>query len=224
MARMIYQKDSTAMHVKMARRHMRLCGQVKGAGKFAEQIQPAWSKLREKQNEKAAASDARDDAYDDVILKDSELDNAVRTTFERIRQYDRENTTRYLELMFPSHGFSGIVYSPLSKEPQEVQNVVLKLESLDEGHALRELIEPLKTAAETSAAAVKTYEDCGRLMENIQVSEDLARMELRQQYEHNWLDARKEFGVAFADRIFPKISGKQTRPKDDKDTSPDKDQ
>jgi hypothetical protein len=38
---MIYQKDSTALHLRMGRRHERLCGRVPGAEPFAAAIRPA---------------------------------------------------------------------------------------------------------------------------------------------------------------------------------------
>lgn len=219
MARMIYKQDSTAMHLKMARRHIRLCGQVKGAGKFAEQILPVWKNLKESEKKKESASEIRDDAYDDVVLKDIELDNMVRTVFERTRQYDRDNTTRYLDLLFPARGFSDIIRMHMSKEPQEVGKLLLKIEKLEDGHGLRELIEPLKTKIENAKAAWAAYEQKIDSLKEMQIDEEMAKLAVRRQYEHNWLDARKEYGVNMADSIFPKITTRKKVNGDDDEES-----
>ena len=46
----------------------------------------------------------------------------------------------------------------------------------------------------------KAVEDCRTL----QAGEEILKLEVRQQYEYNWLDARRAFGTAVANRIFPK--------------------
>lgn len=214
MARMIYKRDSTAVHLKMGRRHIRLCGRKSGTGKWTTAMQVALDKLKEKEREKNIVADARDDAYDDVRLCDVELDNAVRTAYERARQYDRENMARTLDILFPSRGFSTIVNMPLSKEPAEVNKLILKLESLEENHPLRDLVNPLKNKVEASGNAWENYQKAIFNLQEMLVSEELAKMAVRQQYEYNWLDARKEFGATVAETLFPKVSAKSS-PKQD---------
>lgn len=214
MARMINKRDSTALHLKMARRHMRLCGRVSDTGKLVTDMQAVWNRLKEKEREKNDASDVRDDAYDDVRLCDSGLDNAVRTTFERTRQYDRDNMTRMLDMLFPARGFSTLVNMPLYKEPQEVSKLILKLETLEESHPLRELIDLLKSKIEASEKAWDNYQKTILALQKIQTGEELAKLAVRQQYEHNWLDARKSLGAAAAENLFPRVSAKSS-PKQD---------
>jgi hypothetical protein len=40
MARLLYKQDSTAYHKRLVRRHIRLCGQIKGGAQYAQAIQP----------------------------------------------------------------------------------------------------------------------------------------------------------------------------------------
>jgi hypothetical protein len=149
------------------------------------------------------------------------LDNAVRTTFERTRQYDRDNMTRVLDLLFPARGFSDLVRQPLSKEPQEVNKLAVKLEGLGDGYELRPQAVILRERTGASTAAWNVYQQAVNHLKELQASKELARLAVRQQYEHNWLDARKEFGATIADSIFPKIAGKTTKPQDDDDTDDD---
>ncbi len=220
MARMILQRDSAAMHLRMAKRHARLCGRVSQTKKYAAALQGALKKLEEKEKERKDASDEREYAYDDVILCDTELDNAVRTTFERAQQYDRDHLSRVRDLLFPTHGFSTIVYMPLSKEPQEVSKIVIKINQLEDGHELKPLAATLQEKADASTAAWNTYQQAINRLKDIQAFEELAKLAVRRQYEHNWLDARKEFGVSVADSLFPKVSNKPPMPPQQDDEEP----
>jgi hypothetical protein len=40
MARLIYKQDTLALHKRLTRRHIRLCGQVNGGAPYAQAIQP----------------------------------------------------------------------------------------------------------------------------------------------------------------------------------------
>jgi hypothetical protein len=217
MARMLYQKESSTFYLRMGRRHVRLCGRVNGAGKYAEKMHPVLDALREKEQERINATNLREDAYDDVVLCDAELDNAVRTTFERIRQYDRENKTSFINLFFPSNGFHEIITLSYSKEPQEVKNIVIKLDGLEEGHELKNLSTGLLQKVETSFAAWDTYGKAISHLKELRAAEEISKLAVRQQYEHNWLDARKEFGLAIADSIFPKVAKRAVKDNDDSD-------
>ncbi len=208
MARMIDKKDSTAHHLRMGRRHGRLCERVNGTKKFATAIQPNLTKLKEQKKTRETAVEAKEDAYDDVILCDINLDNAIRTTFERIRQWDRDHNGRMLDMVFPNRTFSDITRLPLSKEPTEAAKIPKKLETLEDGHELRQLVAPLRQCIEASKAAWDAYQKAGELLKDLQTDEELAKLAVRRQYEHNYLDARKEFGAAVADSIFPKVSRK----------------
>jgi hypothetical protein len=45
MARLLYKQDSIALHKRLTRRHIRLCGQVKGGALYAQAIQPKLDSL-----------------------------------------------------------------------------------------------------------------------------------------------------------------------------------
>ncbi len=120
----------------------------------------------------------------------------------------------------PARGFSDLVRMPLSKEPQEVNKIIVKINQLEDGHELKPLAEFLQEKTDASIAAWNTYQQTIKRLNDIQAAEELAKLAVRRQYEHNWLDARKEFGVSVADSIFPKISGKSATPPQQDDEEP----
>jgi hypothetical protein len=205
---MLHQYDSTAMHLRLGRRHVRLCGRIPGAEQFASAIQPKLDSLFAKEQERKAETEKRENAYDDVVLHDTQLDDAVRTVFERVRQYDREHKTQTLELLFPGKVYSDIINKPLSEEPHAVNKIVVKLEGMDAGPEFREFADMLKQKTEISIDSWNRYQQTVIRCNELTAAEELLKLEVRQQYEYNWLDARKAFGVRVANSIFPKVNRK----------------
>jgi hypothetical protein len=66
---------------------------------------------------------------------------------------------------------------------------------------------PLVTLLRTDIAGVNTALDAYKMavtdLTHAQVEEETAKANLRQQYEFNYLDGRKELGVKLVERIFP---------------------
>jgi hypothetical protein len=222
MARLLYPYESSSFYLRTGRRHVRLCGRVNGTGKYAAMIQPVLDALAEKEKERMIATCLSEDAYDDVVLCDADLDNAVRTTFEKIKQYDREHTTAFIKLFFPANGFSKIVKMPFSKEAQEVKNIVIKLDGLEDGHELKSLSGYLLQKVEASFEAWDNYGKSLLRIKELRATEEISKLAVRQQYERNWLDARKEFGLAVANSLFPKMDKRAAKNDENNNLSPEK--
>lgn len=211
MARLLYKQDTIAFHKRLARRHIRLCGQIRGGAPYAKAIQPKLDSLIQKENALSVARDASENAYDDMILKDTGLDNAVRTLFERSRQYDRENGGGVSVLLFPDLTFSGIVSMPNSEEPKKVSTLIQKLETLDPSHEIRALADTLQEKLNAVNAALSARQKAADNIRRCQVEEELAKNEVRMQYENNYLDARRTLGKQIAESLFPKIVKRRTK-------------
>jgi hypothetical protein len=100
MATMLNDRDSTDRHLDLTRRHIRLCKQVKGASSLATAIEPALQALLQKQAATKTKLDARQDALDDFILRDLELDDGVRTAFEKCKQFAQANLRQQYEINY----------------------------------------------------------------------------------------------------------------------------
>jgi hypothetical protein len=220
MARMLYRTDSTAVYIRLIRRHIRLCGQVKGGAAFAPVMQQILDNLIQKSQALAAADDVVENTYDDLLLKDSYLDDAVRTLFERSRQYDRENGTSISVLLFPDLTFSDIINLPYSEEPKKVSALIQKLETLDPTHELRTLSKMLQEKVDAVNAALEARKQAADAVRRCQVDVELAKNNASSKYEANYLEARKTLGKQVAESLFPKAAPKSVK-KQEADTNPE---
>jgi hypothetical protein len=220
MARLLYKQDSTALHKRLTRRHIRLCGQIKGGAAYAQAIQPKLDDLLQKEQASAATDEMYENTYDDLLLKDADLDDAVRTLFERSKQHDRDNGGRISVLLFPDLTFSDIINMPYAEEPKKVNSLIQKLETLEQGHELRSLIDILQQRVNAVNVALDARKQAAENIRRCQVDEELAKNELRTQYEANYLDARKSLGRQIAESLFPKITPKSPK-KQEENTVPE---
>ena len=216
MARMLQDRDSTDSHLNTTRRHVRLCKQIKGAETLAEAIQPAYQQLQQKQADTQAKAEARQEAYDDLLLSDTDLDNAVRTTFEKCKQFDRENPgLPVLAQIFPDQTYSSIINIPREQEPDVVEKLAIRLENMGETHSLFPVAAELRARITTSRNTITAFHTAVREQKMAEAEEEIAQAALRQQYEINYLEARKLFGRQTAERLFPRLGAKavkQTEP------------
>jgi hypothetical protein len=211
MARLLYKQDSTALHIRLTRRHIRLCGQVKSGASYAQAIQPKLDNLLQKSQALSAAEEVSENSYDDLILKDSYLDDSVRTLFERTRQYDRENGSNISVLLFPDLTFSDIINMPYAEEPKKVSNMIQKLETLEPTHELRPLANSLQQKVDAVNAALDARQQAANIVRRAQVELELAKNDVRAQYEANYFDARKSLGKYVADSLFPKVERRKSK-------------
>jgi hypothetical protein len=204
---MLSDRESSERHLDSTRRHIRLCKQVKGAEQLAANIEPAYRDLLQKQAATRAKLEAREDAHDDAVLRDGELDDAVRTAFERTKQFDRENPGAQLLLkIFPQGRFSDITRTERAKEPDVVEEVAMRIASLGENHPLNPIAADLRAKIEAARASNAAFLEAIRNQKLAEAEEEIAQANLRRQYEFNYLDARKTLGRAVAERLFPQIS------------------
>lgn len=212
MATLLNDRDSTARHLDLTRRHTRLCRQVKGAGALATAIETVNQALIQKQAATKTKFDARQDALDDFILRDLELDDSVRTAFEKCKQFDRENPTATVLLkIFPNGTYSELTNHERSKEPDVIEQLAVRFESLGATHALYPIAADLKTKVSASRAALTAYQNAIRNHKLAEADEEIAQNDLRLQYEANYLEARKTLGRTAAERLFPRHSRQSAR-------------
>jgi len=207
MAKMLNDRDSTDRHLDLIRRHMRLCKQIKGAGPMAAAIEPVYQVLRQKQIATTAQFNARQDALDDFILRDLELDDAVRTAFEKCKQFDRDNPAAPVLLkMFPDGKYSEITRIERAKEPDAIEQLAVRFESLGTNHALYGIAADLRAKVAASRTGLTTYQTAIRNHKLAEADEEITQANLRQQYEVNYLEIRKFLGRGATDRLFPRQS------------------
>jgi hypothetical protein len=194
--------------------------QVKGGAPFALAIQPKLDKFVQKIQARSVAENVAENVYDDLVLKDSYLDDGVRTLFERSRQYDRENGDNITELLFPDLTFSNIIKLSYAEQAKKVRDLIQKLETLDQTHELRTLAETLQQKVNAVNEALEARNKAADTIRRCQVEEELAKNEVRLQYEANYFEARKLLGKRIAESLFSKATTRGTK-KNEADTNSD---
>jgi len=212
MARMLNKQNSSRVHLNACRRHIRFCNQFKSAEKYALTLQPAYDNLIQKTATVQTLLEKRQDALDDLLQYHADLVNAVRTVFDRCKGYMRQNPNDpILNLIFPEGRYGDIIEVPRPKLPVLVEQIALKIESLGETHPLFLLAAELRSQIKAPKEAFEAFQASARAYQLARAEEAIARANLRKQYEINYLEARKEYGRATADHLFPQINSKVSR-------------
>ncbi|WP_282015601.1 hypothetical protein [Marinifilum flexuosum] len=203
---------SSETQITYAERHVRLCQQTNGAESLVSNIQPKIENLEIQIKNRTQKVKARYAAYDAVVLKDSMLDDCIKNLVGSAKQYDRSNPGRpVFNLLFPDGKPSNITNASNSKEVEKAEQLLLRLQSLGEGHSLLSHVDPLTNAIAASRTAIAVHREKQTEEKVAIANEELAQAELRKQYEFNSLDAIKLFGKSYANRLFPKFTSRKKK-------------
>lgn len=206
MATLLYPRDSVSFVQNAIRRHTRLCRQTSGAEVLINAISPIGQQLDEKKKLCDLAAEARENVYDDILLADRDLDNAVRNAFDASKQYERSNPgSPVLSKLFPNGTFSDIVRMPYADEPDETEKLAVRIASLGNQHPLFVHADTLRARAEAVRKAIQSFKDALKAEKAAEAEVEIAKLAAIRQYEHNYLEARKTLGVMLAERLFPAL-------------------
>lgn len=209
MARMLTDRESSALHLSTARRHQRLSRRYR-RDSLVTAIEPLIADLEAKSGITVAKIFETQAAYDNVLAADADQDDAVRNLFNAGEQHDRSNpTSPALPTLFPGGGFGDLIDEPLAQEPESVSALATRVDTLGAQHPLAAHAATLRAAAQDVRDALKAQNDALRAQKSAEAEEEIAQAALRRQYEANYLDARRQWGRPFAERLFPRLySGK----------------
>lgn len=207
MARLLYQRDSAAFMLNAIRRHQRLCRTHPSGNVFITSIQPFADTLKSKADLYEVAVNGAQNAGDDVLLADNDLDNTVRNVFDDCRKYDRSHSEgQVLGKIFKDGTFSEIVRMPYKDEPNEVEKIAVKIESLGNAHQLYPLAALLRASVAKVRTAIEAHKTAIRESGATAAELEISKADAVRAYEANYLDARKTLGRANAERLFPSLS------------------
>lgn len=178
MARMLADRDSSALHLTMARRHERLARRYRQEG-IANAIRNAIDPLRLKADISEDKLLERQIAYDDTLAADGDLDDAIRTLFNSAEIYEREHPgSGIVATLFPQGGFTVFTDLPLAQEPAAAEALATKVESLGAAHSLAIHVEKLKTMAAAVRAALVGQDTAVRAVKTAEAEEEIAQAAL----------------------------------------------
>jgi exonuclease VII small subunit len=100
---------------------------------------------------------------------------------------------------------------PYSEESKKVSSLIQKLETLEPSHELRSLAGNLQQKVDAVNAALNTRQQAADTVRKCQVDLELAKNEVRAQYETNYFDARKSLGKYITESLFPKVVRRKSK-------------
>ena len=207
---MLADRDSTDLHLNLARRHMRLARRYKQTA-LVTAISTAIDALKAKQDIAEEKDLERQGAYDDVYAADGDLDDGIRNLFSAAETFDRENIgAGTVVKLFPDGGFGSIIDEPLAQEPATADALATKVTSLGAAHSLFPHAAKLTALAQGVRDALTALEGAVRASKMAEAEEEIAQAALRKQYEGNYLTGRGAVGRTIAERLFPKANRGQS--------------
>ncbi len=202
---MLSTRMSSESILSNAKRHQRLCMQVVGAENLATAMQSFIDNLIEKCAISHSALEDKGTAYDNMVLKDTILDDVVRDVSDAAKQYDRKNIGRGIyTTLFPDGKTLSIIRASMTKEPDLAEQLLQRFSNFEEGNSMLELKATLTKAITDARRAISAYGQAITDEKKALTDEAMAQEDVVRQYEFNYLDAAKLFGKKYANRLFPK--------------------
>lgn len=205
MPRMIREKDSSSMCISICRRHCRLSKQNSYISKDIDTLTKLCNSLKIKEQDRITAQTTCMDQYDDIINKDYELNDMIRTIFEKCKQYDREHMfDQVLEHLFPTKTYGYLLRQNRHKQLVHLEKIVTKLKSLGESHGLYPLVDRLQKQMQSIAQSIALHKNALRMVQAAKAQEQIAKERVCTQYAVNYFNACAQMGKKRAARLFPK--------------------
>jgi hypothetical protein len=224
MAQLLSKRHSTTTCLSVCMRHIRLLRQVKGTEELVAAIDPFRMALLARKKETEIQAENKTVGYDLLVLNDALLDDKVRNLSEGCKQYDRGNPGRPVhDLIFPKGNITSIIRVKMEEEPEEINTLIKRVESLGTDHPIAMHIAFLQSAVDNSKKVIADYKAAIDTLKLAEALEEIAKTNLIRQYELNYYDALKKFGKIYANRLFPTITQRSTNDGDESGTtdSPD---
>lgn len=213
MAQLLASRYSVERCLGIVRRHQRLCKQVVNDTTLVSQIEPMMELCKSKEKLRKGKNEAREDAYDDLILSKKSLEDEIRSIFSSCQQYDRDHPGALtLEKIFPAGKFSNIFRLPFDRELAEVDKILLRLKGLGEEHSLFSNSSKIKLKSAAMAKALEGHLEFVRIEKLAWTEVVISREALIRQYEFNYFDARRKYGKSMCEKLFPMINKHKRSP------------
>ncbi|NJO89268.1 MAG: hypothetical protein HC831_10155 [Chloroflexia bacterium] len=158
MAQLLYEKQSTKVHLNATQRHIRLCKRTTGTEDAITAIEPFYQALIEKQKATEDAGLNRKMVRDDVYHFDNILDDEVISCYEDCKKHDKKDQDRSVLLQLSPDGkYTTITKTRLTDEPDKVGQLVSRIGARGADHPLNSIVEVLNAGIENCRTGLSTY-------------------------------------------------------------------
>ncbi|HEY8429683.1 MAG TPA: hypothetical protein VIL20_14965 [Sandaracinaceae bacterium] len=214
MAQSVSKDDSPGRVQGAARRHVRLTKRTKNARaiEIAQRIEAPAAVLEEKNRGVESARRAVEDALDDWIADDRDVDDKIASVSRRCVDYDAEHPgARTHVALFRGVAPSDVKYLPRAEQPDEVVKIIARASALPPEHPVVPLIPALAEANERARASQRAYEAALTALDEANAAAEVAKMAVVQVYRDNVIDITRAVGEELAERCFPRLRAPRRR-------------
>lgn len=208
MAQTVSKNDSPAKVERAARRHVRLAKRTKNAQaiEIAQRIEAPRVALLAKIDAAAAAGEAAEDAFDDWVADDGEVDDKVGSLSRKSADYDKDNPgARTHDALFRGQAPSDITYLPREEQPDAVVKIVARGGSLPPEHPAVALLPQLSEANDRARESHSAWLRTLTAVADAGAAAEVAKLAVVQVYRDNVVDITRAIGEELSDRCFPRI-------------------
>lgn len=214
MAQSVSKSDSPARVAGAARRHRRLTNRTKNATaiEIAQRIDAPLAALVEKNETLADREEAAEDAFDDWVADDSDVDDRIESIGRKAVDYDAEYPgARTNETLFRGAAPSDITYLPREDQPDAVAKLIGRTAALPPEHPAVAVVPALVEANDRARLSHGAYLRALTAVTEASAAAEIAKMAVVQVYRDNIVDITRAVGEELAERCFPRLRARRRK-------------
>ena len=198
--------DSVPRVEDAAERFKRLCAQCRNADKYQQSILPTYNDMMARKTTLDKARKESNAAQDTVWLYDSLLDDVLRDTQGRAKEFDRSNPgANTAGFIFPGGNITSIVTMPDKDEPEAAHAIAQKIVSLGNTHVLYPYAAQIESAVADCKDALAQQVAATRAEVDAKTALVISKVALVRQYNAIYYTAASDVDKNYAEKLFPKL-------------------
>jgi hypothetical protein len=187
-------------------RHVSLCEQFPGTEALVSAISPCLGNVEEKIASYKKAEKESLKANDKQICNTNLLKNQLRSTSERIKEYDRDNPgSNLMSMVFPDNLTPVVLLTNPEDLLSETTTIVAKIQSLGSEHPLYAIAAKITEKVDICNQCMAKCKEADAKLNMAETELDIAHLALVKQYGINILESKKMFGNDFTEQLFPRL-------------------
>lgn len=214
MAQTVSKDDSPGRVETATRRHRRMTNRVNNAQaiEIARRIDEPHRVLIEKNAAVALAEQAVEDALDDWIADDNEVDDRIESVSRKSVDYDAEHAGAQTHwTLFRGRAPSDITYLPRDEQPDAVDRLIQHATALPPEHPALAILPALTEANDRARLSEDAHLRALTALHQARAAAEVAKLAVVKVYRDNVIDIGRAVGVALAERCFPRLRARRRK-------------
>lgn len=210
MARALSKKLSGRRVSRYSRRHVRMAVRTKNeeAIAIAKRTEAPRAELDAKIEAAELAETAVEDAFDNWVADDREVDGHVGTVARKTEDYDAEHPgARTQHAVLQGQRPSDITRINRAEQPNTIVKIVQRASALPPDHPALPVVTLLSDANERTRESQRAHALAVTAKAAADAAVEVAKLAVIQVYRDNIIDITRAVGEELAERCFPQVAG-----------------